>query len=92
MEHGRKVRIDCTVVETNTHRPTDSELLWDGVRVVAQVLNRARNGLSGLKFSFMDHTRHSKRPRLAILNAKNSDQRQKEYKDLIKMVENTVYF
>jgi IS5 family transposase len=90
MEHGRKARIDCTVVETNIHTPTDSELLWDGVRVISRLLNRAKSELSGFQFSFMDHTRRSKRRRLAILNAKNSDQRKKEYKDLIRVAENTV--
>lgn len=92
MEHGRRARIDCTVVETNIHSPTDSELLWDGVRVVARILNRVRDELSGLKFSFMDHTRRSKRRRLAILNAKDNGQRKKQYKDLIKMAENTVCY
>ena len=90
MEQGRKTRIDCTVVETNIHRPTDSELLWDGVRVVTRIMNQAKSELSGLKLSFMDHTRRSKRRRLAILNAKNNDQREKAYKDLIKVAENTV--
>lgn len=90
MEHGRKTRIDCTVVETNIHSPTDSELLWDGVRVVSRILDRARSELAGFEFSFMNHTRRSKRRRIAILNAKNNDQRKKEYKDLIKMTENTV--
>jgi Transposase domain (DUF772) len=31
--HGRRFRIDTTVVETNVHYPTDSSLLQDGVRV-----------------------------------------------------------
>lgn len=31
--HGRKLRIDGTVVETNIHAPTDSSLLCDGVMV-----------------------------------------------------------
>jgi hypothetical protein len=30
---GRRLRVDTTVVETNTHYPTDSALLADGVRV-----------------------------------------------------------
>jgi Asp-tRNA(Asn)/Glu-tRNA(Gln) amidotransferase A subunit family amidase len=30
--HGRRFRIDTTVVETNVHYPTDSTLLQDGVR------------------------------------------------------------
>jgi len=90
MEHGRKARIDCTVVEANIHTPTDSELLWDGVRVLARILGRVRSELAGLQFSFVNHSRRSKKRRLAILNAKNAEQREKEYKDLIKMVENTV--
>jgi len=31
---GRKMRLDTTVVETNIHYPTDSNLLGDGVRVL----------------------------------------------------------
>src|SRR6185503_18326374 len=32
--HGRRFRVDTTVVETNVHYPTDSTLLQDGVRVM----------------------------------------------------------
>ena len=37
IEKGRKVRVDCTVVESNIHPPTDSELLYDCVRVLTRV-------------------------------------------------------
>lgn len=90
IEHGRKVRIDCTVVESNIHPPTDSELLWDCIRVLVRILVQAQNDLDGFKSSFMDHTRRSKRRRLAILNAKNDSQRKKHYKDLLKMAEKTI--
>lgn len=90
IEHGRKARIDCTVVESNIHTPTDSELLWDGVRVLSRLPERARGELADLQFCFMNHTRRSKKRRLAIQNAKNADQREKQYKDLIKLTENTV--
>lgn len=33
IEKGRTVRTDCTCVESNIHDPSDSTLLWDGVRV-----------------------------------------------------------
>jgi IS5 family transposase len=33
IEKGREVRIDCTVVESNIHTPSDSTLLWDSVVV-----------------------------------------------------------
>ena len=43
--HGRRFRIDTTVVETNVHYPTDSTLLQDGVRVLTRTLQRASAAL-----------------------------------------------
>jgi IS5 family transposase len=40
--HGRKLRIDGTVVETNIHHPTDSTLLTDGVRVLSRTVSKAK--------------------------------------------------
>ena len=37
---GRKMRLDTTVVETNIHYPTDSNLLGDGVRVLIRAMKR----------------------------------------------------
>lgn len=34
--HGRRLRVDTTVVETNIHYPTDATLLADGVRVLTR--------------------------------------------------------
>jgi transposase, IS5 family len=39
--HGRRFRIDTTVVETNVHYPTDSTLLQDSVRVLTRTMQRA---------------------------------------------------
>jgi IS5 family transposase len=39
--HGRRFRIDTTVVETNVHYPTDSSLLQDGVRVLTRTMQHA---------------------------------------------------
>lgn len=44
--HGRRFRIDTTVVETNVHYPTDSSLLQDGVRVLTRTMQRASAALS----------------------------------------------
>jgi IS5 family transposase len=38
IESGKKVRVDCTPVESNNHAPTDSSLLWDIVRVLGRSL------------------------------------------------------
>ena len=39
--HGRRFRVDTTVVETDVHYPTDSTLLRDGVRVLTRTIQRA---------------------------------------------------
>src|SRR5215469_8866462 len=38
--HGRRMRIDTTVVETNIHYPTDSSLMGDGVRVLTRTMKK----------------------------------------------------
>ena len=43
--HGRRFRVDTTVVETNVHYPTDSALLRDGVRVLTRTMQRASAAL-----------------------------------------------
>jgi IS5 family transposase len=43
--HGRRFRIDTTVVETNVHYPTDSSLLQDAVRVLTRTMHRASTAL-----------------------------------------------
>src|SRR6266487_731624 len=43
--HGRRFRIDTTVVETNVHYPTDSTLLRDGMRALTRTLQRASAAL-----------------------------------------------
>jgi IS5 family transposase len=39
---GESLRLDTTAVETNIHWPTDSSLLWDSYRVLARLIERAR--------------------------------------------------
>jgi IS5 family transposase len=83
IEKGRKVRIDCTCVETNIHHPTDATLLWDSVRVLDRLIVRCRQ--SGIKVAgFQNHKRVAKRRMLAVLNAKRIDQRKAAYADLLK--------
>jgi len=43
--HGRQLRIDGTVVATHIHHPTDSTLLYDGVRVLSRTLTQAKRVL-----------------------------------------------
>jgi IS5 family transposase len=41
IENGRQSRMDCTVVSSNIHDPSDSSLLWDSVRVLTRMLNQS---------------------------------------------------
>jgi IS5 family transposase len=88
IEKGRKVRVDCTVVESNIHPPTDSELLYDCVRVLTRLMCQARE-LMGTVVVFGNRTRRAKRRRLGVLNAKDKHQRRHVYRDLLKVTEET---
>src|SRR5215469_12259638 len=46
---GMKLRIDSTVVATAIHYPTDSTLLFDGVRVLSRLVQRATLALTGTR-------------------------------------------
>lgn len=85
VEKGRKARMDCTVVESNIHEPTDSSLLWDSVRVLTRLLERATQGFPGLEIRYTDHTRRAKRRMLGVMNAKSKKVRKVRYLDLIKV-------
>ena len=91
IEKGKEARIDCTVVCSNIHEPTDSSLLWDSTRVLTRILNKMKEEL-GADILFTDHTRRAKRRSLEILNAKSKKARVKPYKDLLKVTEKTVIY
>ena len=89
IEKGRKVRVDCTVVESNIHPPTDSAQLEDCVRVLARLTGRAKE-VFDLDFHFVDHSRRARKRAFKIFNAKNDKQRKKPYQDLLHVTRNTV--
>jgi IS5 family transposase len=88
IEKGRQVRIDCTVVETNIHAPTDSTLFFDSVRVLARSLDLIRQ--RGVRVRFTDHSRRAKRRLLTVQYAKTPKQRTAAYQDLLKVCRKTV--
>ncbi len=90
IEKGRKIRVDCTVVDSNIHAPYDSELLVDCNRVLARLLTEAKKVLPDIVFRFMDHCRRSRRRNLEIMNARNNTERKKPYKNLIQITENSI--
>ena len=69
LEKGQRIRVDATAVQTNVHYPLDSELLYDGIRVVTRWLGRLRDW-EGI--GFVDHTRRAKRRVLSATAAARS--------------------
>ena len=90
MEKGKESRIDCTVVETNIHEPSDSSLLWDCVRVLTRKLLQINENFEEVKVHFTDHRRRAKKRMLGIMNAKSKKVRTQRYVDLLKVTEKTV--
>jgi hypothetical protein len=86
---GRRLRSDATVVLTAIHEPTDSSLLIDYVRVLTRLLRETRECVA-LDFTSpttcagpsVGRSRSSMRPK--------AEQRLPLYRDLVKVVENTV--
>jgi IS5 family transposase len=87
MERGRKVRVDCTVTETDIHPPSDSSLLWDCVRVLVRLMRRGRELVD---VPFTDHSRRAKRRWVGIQNARSRRERVRLYKDLLKVTHRTL--
>ena len=70
--HGRRFRIDTTVVETNVHYPTDSTLLQDGVRVLTRTMHRASAALGDAPGRVRDRRRSVARRVFAIVSQSRS--------------------
>jgi IS5 family transposase len=87
VEHGNKVRIDCTGVESPIHHPTDSSLLWDCVRVLTRGLQTARDLCA--EIAYKDHRRRAKRRAFGIANSKGQ-RRDELYADLLKVAKKTI--
>ncbi len=84
VEKGREVRVDCTVVESDIHKPSDSSLLYDCVRVITRVLKEI--GFSGMH----DRTRAAKRRMLEIMNSRGWKKRRGRYQVLMRLAREVV--
>ena len=81
---------DSTVTETHIHKPTDSSLLWDGVRVMTRLLSQAKE--MGLDFEYHNHHRVAKKRARSIIYTRGEDKKKVLYLDLIKYTKNTLEY
>ena len=84
VEQGRKVRIDSTVVESHILTPSDSRLLYDGVRVLSRLLERVKRACGFT--AWQDHRRRAKRRMIEIHRTRRESSRIRAYRDLLKAV------
>jgi transposase, IS5 family len=63
---GRKMRVDTTVSESNIHYPTDTGLLYDGVRVVTRTVKKIKK-IVEFKTRFRNRMRSVKRRLMVLL-------------------------
>jgi transposase, IS5 family len=70
--HGRKLRTDTSVVESNVHYPTDSSLLGDGIRVLSRSLERIASECKDGALDVVHHGRAVKYRLLEIGRAAKS--------------------
>lgn len=87
IEKGRTVRTDCTCVESNIHKPRDSNQLFDCVRVLTRLICRSRDEFGVKVTGFSNHQRRAKRRMMAVINAKNKKQRNAAYVDLLSITD-----
>ena len=80
-----RVRIDSTVTETHILEPSDSQLLYDAVRVLSRLLARGRKELGPGAFPFHDHRRAAKRGKWKIPKARTK-RKVKLYRELLAVV------
>ncbi len=87
IETGKVTRVDCTVVETLMHEPSDSQLLWDCIRVLTRLMKKARGLLPAGSFTFPNRKKRAKRRCREIAMARRKKARLAPYRDLVKVAE-----
>ena len=78
------------MTETDILEPSDSRLLYDGVRVLTRLLREARERLEAV--SFRDHCRAAKRREQEIRSARGEQRRAATYQRLLSLVAHTIAY
>ncbi len=85
------MRVDSTVTETHILDPSDSQLLYDAVRVLSRLLARGRKQLGPDAFPFHDHCRAAKRRKWKIPRVRMK-RKVKLYRELLAVVRRTLRY
>ena len=88
IESGTQVRIDSTATDADILEPSDSRLLYDGVRVLTGLLREAHKRLAHVVVR--DHCRAAKRREREIGSQRDPKRRVAGYRRLLRLVGKTV--
>jgi IS5 family transposase len=67
------LRIDSTVTDSNIAKPSDSQLLNDGVRVLSRLMSQSKD-VTGVKIRFTDQRKKSKSLSYRIFHTKKAEE------------------
>ena len=89
VETGSVIRPDSTVTAALMHEPSDSGLLWDGVRVMVRLLKQADSLLGGGVIAWRDRRRAAKKRARAIQYVRGQPKRVQLYRELVGIARKT---
>ena len=92
IEQGRLIRLDSTVTETPIHAPSDSRLLWDGVRVLVRLFDEAQALPGAPVLAYQDHRRRAKKRMRAIEYSRGQAKKAKLYRDLLQVTRQSLAY
>ncbi len=90
VETGKQVRVDSTATGAPIHEPSDSSLLWDGMRVMVRLLEAAEELPGAPALNWRNHSLRAKRRAFAILYSRKPNKRVQLYRDLVKVTRKTI--
>lgn len=93
LEHGNALRVDCTVVQTDVHHPTDNTLLWDVVRVVTRLVGGLKKAVQKRVRGFHNRKRVGRRRMQEIQRMTPTERHERQtekYRELIGVTEEVV--
>jgi IS5 family transposase len=88
VENGKVVRVDSTVTAALLHPPSDSSLLWDGVRVMVRLLGQA--DALGSTVRWRNRRRAAKKRAYAIRFLRGRPARIAHYRELLRIARATL--
>jgi len=90
VEPGQRIRIDSTVTDAPIHEPSDSSLLWDGVRVMVRLLEETKEWPGAPRVNYVNHSRVAKKRARTIFYTRSPERRAALYGDLIEATRATL--